>query len=319
MLKIAKNLSELSFRQLMDVYVEGCLERGQELYPRESEARQIALGEEEFHNYLSQVFFRTPEAYYAMWEAEGKYVSALRLEPWQDGLLLEALETAPDQRRKGYAKALIQAVLARTGDTKIYSHVNKRNAASLRTHSACGFQRILDHARMADGSVSQRSWTLCYDGWERSCGGVVFTRENGEIRYVVIQSLGGEWGFPKGHMEPGESETQTALREIYEEVGLRCRILEGFRAENEYPLPGKPGVRKKVIYFLAEFSGQTLRHQKEELEAAALMGYEDARKLLRFDSSRRILAEAHRDLEKRDAETRKTRIEGNDLPAETAG
>lgn len=160
MLIIAKKMRDLAFGQLMEIYIEGNLEKGQELAPEETEARQIALGEQEFYQYLKQVFFRTLGAVYAVWEENGKYVSALRLEPYRDGLLLEALETAPEERRKGYATALIRAALAQTGDAKIYSHVAKWNTASLKTHEACGFQRILDHAIYADGSVNQRSVTL---------------------------------------------------------------------------------------------------------------------------------------------------------------
>ena len=162
MLIIAKNLRELSFGQLMEIYVEGCLERGQELYPEEPEARQIAIGEQEFYNYLDQVFFRTENAIYAIWQAEGKYVSALRLEPFRDGVLLEALETRPDSRRKGYAAALIKAVQAQLGEIKIYSHVSRRNIPSMRTHIACGFQKYLDYAVYADGSVRQDTVTMRY-------------------------------------------------------------------------------------------------------------------------------------------------------------
>ena len=44
---------------------------------------------------------------------------------------------------------------------------------------------------------------------ERSCGAVVYTRCQGEIRYVIIRTPDGFYGFPKGHMEPGETEVQT--------------------------------------------------------------------------------------------------------------
>ena len=162
MLILAKKCRELSFGRLMEIYVEGNLEQGQELAPDETEARQIALGEQAFYNYLEQVFFRTPGAVYAVWEVDGTYVSAMRLEPYQDGLLLEALETAPAERRKGYAKALIQAVLPQLGDVKVYSHVNKRNTASRKTHEACGFVKCLDHAVYADGSVLHDSDTYRY-------------------------------------------------------------------------------------------------------------------------------------------------------------
>ncbi len=159
MLQYAENMGALRFSALMAVYAEGNQENGREFWPEEPEAREIALAEQDFCNYLQQVFFKTPGAVYAIWEVDGAYVSAMRLEPYQDGLLLEALETAPGLRRRGYAKALMQAVLAGRENTPIYSHVGKRNVPSQRTHESCGFTRILDYAVYADGSVNQRTYT----------------------------------------------------------------------------------------------------------------------------------------------------------------
>jgi len=133
---------------------------------------------------------------------------------------------------------------------------------------------------------------------EKSCGAVVFTRINGEIRYVLAQNLEGYYGFPKGHMEPGETETETALREIREEVGLRPRLIPGFRTETEHPLPKKPGVIKQIVYFLAEYEDQEIIFQKEELLSAPLVSYEKAMELFVFDNNRRILTEAHAYLNK---------------------
>ena len=133
---------------------------------------------------------------------------------------------------------------------------------------------------------------------EKSCGAVVFTRADGEIRYVLAQNLEGYYGFPKGHMEAGETETETALREIREEVGLRPRLIEGFRAETEHPLPKKPGVMKQIVYFLAEYEDQEIIFQKEELLSAPLVSYEKAMELFVFDNNRRILTEAHAYLNK---------------------
>ena len=146
----------------MSVYAESNSENGQEFWPEESSHRQIALAEQEFYSYLRQVFFKTDGAFYAVLEQDGQYVSALRLEPYRDGLLLEALETAPDHRRKGYATVLVRDVLEHTGNIKIYSHVGKRNFASLRTHESCGFRIVSDFAVYADGSVNQRCYTLCF-------------------------------------------------------------------------------------------------------------------------------------------------------------
>ena len=162
MLLLIKKMRDIRFSQLMEVYEEGNRENGADLYPQETPERQLALAEADFYDYLSQVFFPTPGAVYALWEAEGKYVSALRLEPFRDGVLLEALETRPDSRRKGYAAALIKAVQAQLGETKIYSHVSRRNIPSMRTHIACGFQKYLDYAVYADGSVRQDTVTMRY-------------------------------------------------------------------------------------------------------------------------------------------------------------
>ncbi|MBE6954875.1 MAG: NUDIX domain-containing protein [Ruminococcaceae bacterium] len=127
---------------------------------------------------------------------------------------------------------------------------------------------------------------------EKSCGAVVFTRTGDEIQYVLAQSPGGIYGFPKGHMEEGETERQTALREIFEEVGLTPTLLDGFRETEEYTLREKNGASKQVVYFLAEFSNQPIAFQEKELRAAPLVSYETAMQLLQHESSRRILTKA---------------------------
>lgn len=159
MLVIIKSMRELSFCDLMEVYAEDNQKRGWAQWPGESERRQIALAEQDFYGYLRECFFATPGAAYYVWVAEGKYVSAFRLEPYRDGRLLAALETAPDQRGKGYASALVRAVLASLEPGKIYSHIDKSNAASAAIHEMCGFHKELDHAAYIDGSVSDRAWT----------------------------------------------------------------------------------------------------------------------------------------------------------------
>lgn len=163
MLIVAKSLKELAFGKLMEVYREGNLENASDLWPDEPEGRQLALAEQEFYQYLQQVFFRTQGASYLVWENEGGYASALRLEPYRDGLLLEALETAPEQRRKGHAEALLRAALEVVAGQKVYSHVHKRNAASLAIHEKVGFARVLEYSIYADGSVDNRCCTLCYE------------------------------------------------------------------------------------------------------------------------------------------------------------
>ena len=129
--------------------------------------------------------------------------------------------------------------------------------------------------------------------YEVSSGAVIFTREGGGLRYVIIQSLDGYYGFPKGHIEGAETEEEAALREIREETGLSVRFVPGFRTTDEHTIPEKPGMIKRVIYFLGEYEGQKVRFQREELLEALLLSYEEAMERFQFESSRRILKEAN--------------------------
>lgn len=128
--------------------------------------------------------------------------------------------------------------------------------------------------------------------YEYSCGAVVFTRTDGVPRYLMIREKTGHWGFPKGHMEAGETEKQTALREVFEETGVRVRLLEGFRAGTEYDLRELPGTRKRVAFFLGEFQEQELRLQAGEVADFALVPYCKAMELLRHEDAKRILTRA---------------------------
>ena len=110
MLVVCEKLHQIRFGQLMQVYEEGNRENAQDFFPELSEAEQMLRAEQEFYQYLKEVFFKSPKAMYCLWEINGAYVSALRLEQYRDGLLLEALETAPDKRGNGYATELIRAV-----------------------------------------------------------------------------------------------------------------------------------------------------------------------------------------------------------------
>lgn len=162
MLNVARSLKDLRFSELMQVYAQSNLEAAEK---RKNLPPMFALqlAEQDFRQYLQEVFFPTPGAYLCIWEEGGCYVSALRLEPYRDGLLLAALETAPAFRKRGYGAALIRAVQQHLGPGKLYSHVDKRNAASLRTHEACGFRLLSDHAVYLNGSVDYRCHTLLYE------------------------------------------------------------------------------------------------------------------------------------------------------------
>ena len=129
--------------------------------------------------------------------------------------------------------------------------------------------------------------------YEKSCGAVVFTIVDNCIKYLLIQNRNGIYGFPKGHVEDGESEMQTAIREVFEEVGIKVELLNGFRTEDEHLIPNKENTIKKIVYFLGEYNNQKINYQKEELSNAELVDYETALALFQFESSKRILKEAN--------------------------
>ena len=123
---------------------------------------------------------------------------------------------------------------------------------------------------------------------ERSCGAVVMTKIDGQRHYVLVK--GGYVGLPKGHMEPGESEHQTALREVWEETCVRAEILKGFRRVVVYQMPN--GNRKRVVYFLAQFSGQEAHRNPEEFLRVMVLPYPEALRALTFENDRATLRAA---------------------------
>lgn len=99
-----------------------------------------------------------------------------------------------------------------------------------------------------------------FDTWiqsllRKSCGVVVFRQAAGEREFLLLfQRFSQSWSFPKGHMEAGETEQETALRELREETGLSVVLTPNRRAVVEYDL--SPHIRKQVVYFLGETEGE---------------------------------------------------------------
>ena len=129
---------------------------------------------------------------------------------------------------------------------------------------------------------------------EKSCGAVVFTEAAEKIKYVLVESRSGVYGFPKGHVEGGESELDTALREVLEETGLVVETIDGFRREISYTFNmGDEVINKSVVYYLAEYSDQTPVAQESELNSISLMDLESAMSVLEFEDLKAILKDAH--------------------------
>ncbi|MCR5150843.1 MAG: NUDIX domain-containing protein [Clostridiales bacterium] len=152
--------------------------------------------------------------------------------------------------------------------------------------------QINEAIAFAEGS---RDYTLdCL--YERSCGAVVYRIINNEVRYLLIKNKrASHWGFPKGHMEKGETPEQTAAREVLEETGIHIGILPGFAYKSEYTIKGK--VEKAVTIFLACTQDVQTIIQQEEIEDYLWLNYSKAMNTLRFVNDKNILKNAKEYLE----------------------
>ena len=132
--------------------------------------------------------------------------------------------------------------------------------------------------------------------YEKSCGAVVFRREKisrkKEKAFVlIIKHEGSEHGsFPKGHMEAGENEKATAVREVFEETNVSININENFRCAVHYS--PRPGVKKEVVYFLAFSKQEKTKPRPGEISESDWIDLKEAEKCLYHDNDKAVLREA---------------------------
>lgn len=125
---------------------------------------------------------------------------------------------------------------------------------------------------------------------EKSCGAVII--KNNKV--LVLQQVAGHWGFPKGHVEKGETEVETAIREIKEETNLDVEINEKYRYTEEYS-PAE-GITKEVVYFTAKQTGGSIEAQEEEVKKIEWLTYAEALDRLTYQNSKKMLKQVWEDL-----------------------
>lgn len=127
-------------------------------------------------------------------------------------------------------------------------------------------------------------------GAEKSCGAVLYKLVDGKPLYVLVR--GTVFGFPKGHVESGESEVDTASREVYEETGVRALFDAGFRRRVIYRSPRFKNGRKNVIFFLAKCPEDQEPAAQNEIKLLVMKPLDEALRLLRLDTLKQVLLDA---------------------------
>lgn len=109
--------------------------------------------------------------------------------------------------------------------------------------------------------------------FEKSCGVLPYRIENGKQEFLLVYETYSKcWSLPKGHIEPGETDAQTALRELMEETGLTAKLDMSRKASIEYPISSF--ARKEVAFYLGEVAG-TPKVREGEIEKFKWVTEED--------------------------------------------
>ncbi|MDO8473949.1 MAG: NUDIX domain-containing protein [bacterium] len=135
---------------------------------------------------------------------------------------------------------------------------------------------------------------------EYSAGAVIFRKDPMGTQYLLLHYPSGSktkkeyWDFAKGHLEAGETELVTALREVFEETGLRnVRIVPDFREVIQYYFKAEGRtVFKTVVFYLGETKEKTIRISSEH-QGFLWLPFKEAMKYLKFANAKKILTKTH--------------------------
>lgn len=126
---------------------------------------------------------------------------------------------------------------------------------------------------------------------ETSVGCIIFKDDK---VLLIFQNNTNFWGFPKGHMEKGETELETAKREVKEEIGLDVDINPKYRYVLHYVVRNE--IDKTTILYLAKPTSNEIVKQDSEIKEVKWLDFNDAIDLLTYEDSKELLKKAISDL-----------------------
>ena len=155
---------------------------------------------------------------------------------------------------------------------------------------------------------------------EYSAGGVVFrpSAEGKGWDIVAVQrARHGDWSLPKGHIEPGETRQQAAIREVKEESGIDALVVHPL-GEVDYFFRKSGGglIHKTVYHFLLEAANEQLGGPNWEVSEARWVGINEADALLTYAKDKDVVAMALTELRRRYPEINDGQPEDDDNKAD---
>ncbi|HQU93835.1 MAG TPA: NUDIX hydrolase [Pyrinomonadaceae bacterium] len=138
--------------------------------------------------------------------------------------------------------------------------------------------------------------------YQVSAGGVAHRVIDGRIEIVVIKtSSEGRWQLPKGMIDPGETAEIAALREVHEEAGITCEIIEPIDVIEYWFVAAFDGptkrYHKKVHFYLMKYLNGDVNDHDHEVVEARWVTIVEASRMLAFDTERELIEKAKLRLE----------------------
>lgn len=133
---------------------------------------------------------------------------------------------------------------------------------------------------------------------EKSCGVIPFIEKENQLFVLLINQTNGVICFPKGHVEPNESEEETAIRECVEETNLKPTIVDGFREEISYFMP-EYNANKVVVYFAAFVDPRNIEKQIKEIDDIYICSINEAYERISYEDTKNVLTKATEFVNKR--------------------
>ena len=169
MLLRIESFRDVDCRSLMDIYEESNLENTSFFCPDIGDSEEAKKTVENgFLGYLENEFLPQSGNCIYVLEEDGIWLCALRLSHIKDEIYyIEALETRPDSRRKGWGSRLLLSMIdemKKGGDFTLCDCVSKNNEASVRTHLKCGFSLVSSEGwNYLENTSDSRDYSMRYE------------------------------------------------------------------------------------------------------------------------------------------------------------